>query len=128
MTAYPCRNCVYFNTCGENMRTEPCEGRRTKSEQTEEQKLQKDTLMQRLLDAGVSLEEMDHHESDLYVPKNTVTTTVIEKWCIDKGLYKKAFVDTFTDQITGKKMYDIAFAYDPFWENVARIGENHGSC
>lgn len=30
---YPCRNCVYFNTCGENTRTAQCNGRQTKSEQ-----------------------------------------------------------------------------------------------
>ena len=29
---YPCRNCVYFNQCGDNMRTHPCAGRQTKSE------------------------------------------------------------------------------------------------
>lgn len=27
---YPCRGCVYFDECGHNMRTEPCEGRLTK--------------------------------------------------------------------------------------------------
>lgn len=30
---YPCRNCVYFKTCGENTRTESCKGRQTKTEQ-----------------------------------------------------------------------------------------------
>lgn len=29
---YPCRNCIYFNTCGNNSRTNPCKGRTTKSE------------------------------------------------------------------------------------------------
>lgn len=29
---FPCRNCIYFNTCGESNRTEPCYGRVTKSE------------------------------------------------------------------------------------------------
>lgn len=27
---YPCRGCIYFNACGENTRTEPCKGRRTR--------------------------------------------------------------------------------------------------
>lgn len=27
---YPCRSCVYFHTCGDSMRTAPCEGRKTK--------------------------------------------------------------------------------------------------
>lgn len=26
---YPCRGCIYFGQCGENMRTLPCEGRTT---------------------------------------------------------------------------------------------------
>ena len=29
---YPCRNCVYYNVCGESMRTMPCDGRKTKME------------------------------------------------------------------------------------------------
>ncbi len=29
---YPCRNCVYFAACGDNMRTMPCKGRTTKTE------------------------------------------------------------------------------------------------
>ena len=32
MAEYPCRNCIYFKECGENMRTEPCDGRITKRE------------------------------------------------------------------------------------------------
>ena len=29
---HPCRNCIYFDACGESGRTEPCKGRVTKSE------------------------------------------------------------------------------------------------
>lgn len=29
---YPCRSCVYFDECGDNMRTESCAGRMTKRE------------------------------------------------------------------------------------------------
>lgn len=35
---YPCRGCVYFNTCGSNTRTENCAGRKTKSEDKREKK------------------------------------------------------------------------------------------
>lgn len=35
---YPCRNCVYFKVCGDNMRTEPCKGRKTKSDLKKEKK------------------------------------------------------------------------------------------
>lgn len=33
---YPCRNCIYFKTCGDNMRTVECNGRTTKSEKKRE--------------------------------------------------------------------------------------------
>ena len=36
---YPCRGCVYFSACGDNMRTEPCNGRKTKTEQKKENKI-----------------------------------------------------------------------------------------
>ena len=32
---YPCRSCVYFSACGDNMRTAPCNGRVTKSHRKE---------------------------------------------------------------------------------------------
>ena len=35
---YYCRNCIYFKACGYNMRTEPCKGRKTKSELKKENK------------------------------------------------------------------------------------------
>lgn len=28
----PCQGCVYYKACGESTRTQPCEGRKTKSE------------------------------------------------------------------------------------------------
>ena len=27
---YPCRNCTYFDACGDSERTEPCKGRKSK--------------------------------------------------------------------------------------------------
>ena len=35
---YPCRNCVYFEICGDNTRTEPCKGRKTKGEKKKEER------------------------------------------------------------------------------------------
>lgn len=32
---YPCRNCLYFQICGDNMRTAPCKGRETKTSRRE---------------------------------------------------------------------------------------------
>ena len=33
---YPCRNCIYFNECGSNVRTEKCYGRVTKTQKKQE--------------------------------------------------------------------------------------------
>lgn len=36
MAKHPCRNRVYFTACGDNTRTEKCNGRKTKAEQKKE--------------------------------------------------------------------------------------------
>lgn len=68
-------------------------------------------LMQRLLDAGYPREEMDHHESDLYVYVTPVTAQVVERWCKEHGYDRTWHCPTFFDQITGRLMYDCAFQY-----------------
>ena len=40
---YPCRNCVYFDACGDTNRTEFCEGRKTKFEKKVESNVEKST-------------------------------------------------------------------------------------
>jgi hypothetical protein len=35
---HPCLNCIYFKACGETNRTEPCDGRVTKSQKKKENK------------------------------------------------------------------------------------------
>lgn len=78
------------------------------------------SLMERLLEAGYPLEDIDHYYSDLYVYVTPLTTMVITEWADENG-YKSnlrdgIFVQTFKDQITRRKMYDIAFEYIPFWK------------
>ena len=68
-------------------------------------------LMQKLVDSGYPKEEFYHHYSDLYVFVFPITTKVISEWCESHGYRKEWFCSQFTDQITGKKMYDIAFNY-----------------
>ena len=36
MVKHPCIGCVYFKVCGENTRTEPCYGRKTKTDAKKE--------------------------------------------------------------------------------------------
>ncbi len=78
------------------------------------------TLMEMLLDAGYPRDQMFHHESDLYIFATSLTNRVIGAWCKDKGYNKGAFCKMFKDQQTGRPMYDVAFAYDPYWMRVGR--------
>ena len=68
-------------------------------------------LMQRLLEAGYPIGEMDHHESDLYVFVTPLTTKIIEQWCREHEYDRAWHCPTFYDQVTGKLMYDCAFQY-----------------
>ena len=72
-------------------------------------------LMQRLLDAGYPREEMDHHESDLYVYVTPLTTEVIERWCREHEYDRAWHCPTFYDQVTGRLMFDCAFQYGDWW-------------
>ena len=89
----------------------------------EENNMNEKTLMQMLIEAGYPIEEIHHHESDLYVYVTPLTTRVLEEWCEangwkDKMVKEKSFVfDVFTDNFTGMKMYDIAFQYTPWWDS-----------
>lgn len=67
-------------------------------------------IMQDLKAAGVREEDMDNHESDLYVKKTSISTKVINNYEFKKS------VTQFRSQIDKKIWYDIPFAYDPFWE------------
>ena len=68
-------------------------------------------LMQRLLDAGYPAEEMDHHESDLYVYVTPLTAKVIEQWCQEHEYDRTWHCPTFYDQLSGRLMYDCVFQY-----------------
>ena len=76
------------------------------------------SLYQMLLAAGYPESQMDHHESDLYIYQTPLTHYVIDQWCEVNGYRREAFVSQFRDQITGRMMYDILFAYDPWWEKI----------
>lgn len=56
----------------------------------------------------------DHHESDLYIPANDVTRSLVKHFNVKASLFKS--------QIDNEVWFDIPFAYLPFW--MAR--ENHG--
>lgn len=78
------------------------------------------SLMERLLEAGYPPEDIHHYYSDLYVYVTPLTTRIIMEWADENGydsnLRDGVFVQTFRSQIDGRKMYDIVFQYDPFWD------------
>ena len=76
------------------------------------------TLYQMLLAVGYPESQMDHHESDLYIYQTPLTNSVIDQWCEVNGYRREAFVSQFRDQKTGRMMYDILLAYDPWWEKI----------
>ena len=79
------------------------------------------TLMEKLIEAGYPESDMFHHYSDLYVYCTPTTKRVIDKWFEESGLKRHLFVSTFTDQVTGRKMYDISFQYTPWFSGDRRI-------
>ena len=80
------------------------------------------SLMEMLVEADYPKEDIHHHNSDLYVYVTPLTTRVLEDWCKANGWKvrmvkeKSCIFDIFTDNITGRKMYDLAFQYLPWWE------------
>lgn len=75
---------------------------------------EKESIYARLLREGYPQEDIDHHESDLYVYVTPLTTRIIKEHFPDQG-HKTIMVNKFKDNVTGRYMYDIAFAYDPYW-------------
>lgn len=74
------------------------------------------SIKQELLSLGMKENEIDNHESDLYVLKNETST----KWV--NGYEFKNNVTTFISQIDNKIWYEIPFGYMPeHYANRGRI-------
>ena len=74
------------------------------------------SLMERLLEAGYSPEDIAHYYYDLYPHVTPLTTKVIKAWMKYNDYadtLNGLLIQTFKDQITGRMMYDIAFQYIP---------------
>jgi hypothetical protein len=67
------------------------------------------TIYQEIKATGTTIKNW---QSDLYIPINEITTPIVNKY--KKDLY----ITTFTNQVEGGQWYDIAFAYDPYWERI----------
>lgn len=69
------------------------------------------SLKEMLIEAGYPESEMFHHYSDLYVYVTELTTEIISKWCAENGYRMEHHCPIFTDQITGRQMYDCYFQW-----------------
>lgn len=80
----------------------------------------KKSLYQCFLDSGIPPEEIDHHYSDLYVKVSIKSKRILEDYQKNSGV--RCFAGVFKANDGSGYWYDIAFAYDPFWEAAARKG------
>ncbi len=63
---------------------------------------------------------VDHHESDLYIPVTEETRKLVAEYQFPKNV--TSFLSNIPEADGVRRMwYDIPFAYQPFWERVARI-------
>ena len=69
-----------------------------------------------LLSSEYPRENISNHESDMYVYVTPLTTKLVKEFWPDDGM-RELFVKKFKDNVTGRHMYDIAFAYDPYWKD-----------
>ena len=71
------------------------------------------TLYESLKAAGI---ETDHHESDLYFPATQSSREILARFPLQKSNARP-----FVNQVSGGVWIDVPFAWDPYWERVARI-------
>jgi hypothetical protein len=69
------------------------------------------TIYQRIIENCPS-NIVGNHESDLYLIKNRETTQIIKE---QREAGEVLNITVFNDKITNELCYDIAFGYDPFW-------------
>lgn len=61
-----------------------------------------------LIEAGI---EVSNWQSDLYFIVTEETREILSRHPL-----QKSNATTFKNQVTGRRCYDVPFAYDPFWE------------
>lgn len=76
------------------------------------------SLFEALLDNGYPRNEIYNHYSDLLIDATPRAARIIGKWLKKNNYHEDLWVEKFTDQITGKPMYSVAFQYTPYWEEL----------
>jgi hypothetical protein len=57
----------------------------------------------------------DSHQSDLYAKVTPESRAIVKAYKFREN------VTTFTNNIDGQRWYDIPFAFQPYWDRVARL-------
>ena len=75
------------------------------------------TLYETVLEKKVPAEDIDNHESDLYLRATSTTRSIMQEFLKkNKNPPQSRFTwSTFTDE-RGSPWYEIPFAYIPFWK------------
>ena len=68
------------------------------------------SLYDKLVEEGV---EISSWQSDLYFPINDLTLKILQRYPLECSLAK-----TFLSKTNGKMMYEVPFAYLPYWRNL----------
>ena len=76
------------------------------------------SLYRRFIAGGIPPEEIDHHCSDLYVKVSLKSKMILDEFMRTSPI--KCFVERFKANDGSGWWYDIAFAYEPFWEMKAK--------
>lgn len=69
------------------------------------------TFIETLLANGYPEGDIYHHGTDLYIFVTPLTTRLVKEYCKNNNFDMGWHFPTFTDQITGRLMYDCAFQY-----------------
>jgi hypothetical protein len=77
-----------------------------------------EVIMAKTIYQDVIAQNIQHanHCSDLYIPCNAATQQLVAKWKENGPLC----VETFFNRVEGGTWYSIAFAYDPYWQNISK--------
>ncbi len=76
------------------------------------------SLYRRFIAGGIPPEEIDHHYSDLYVKVSLKSKMILDEFMRISPI--RCFVERFKANDGSGWWYDIAFAYEPFWEMKAK--------
>lgn len=70
------------------------------------------SLYTELVEAGL---DISHWQSDLYVEVNVTSREILARHDLERSN-----ATTFKSAVDGKLMYDVPFAYEPYWDKLPK--------